>query len=32
LPDELFYSGPVVPGEHATLVWSEGDAHALPNA
>jgi putative spermidine/putrescine transport system ATP-binding protein len=32
LPDKLFYSGPVVPGEHATLVWSEDDAHALPNA
>ena len=32
LPDKLFYAGPVAPGERATLVWSEEDVHALPNA
>ncbi|WP_431995560.1 TOBE domain-containing protein [Serratia ureilytica] len=29
MPDDLFYSGPVRPGDPATLVWAERDAHAL---
>jgi putative spermidine/putrescine transport system ATP-binding protein len=29
LPDDLFYAGPVKPGDAATLVWAEADAHVL---
>jgi len=29
VPDDMFYAGPVQPGDAATLVWSEADAHAL---
>ncbi|HEX9461436.1 MAG TPA: ABC transporter ATP-binding protein [Alphaproteobacteria bacterium] len=29
LPDGTFYAGPVAPGDAATVVWSERDAHAL---
>ena len=29
VPDDIFYAAPVAPGEPATLVWSERDAHAL---
>jgi putative spermidine/putrescine transport system ATP-binding protein len=29
LPDDMFYSGPVKPGDPATLVWAEADAHVL---
>jgi hypothetical protein len=32
LPDKLFFADPVEPGEQAPRVWSEEDAHALPNA
>jgi putative spermidine/putrescine transport system ATP-binding protein len=30
LPDDLYFAGPVQPGESATLVWSEADVHRLP--
>jgi putative spermidine/putrescine transport system ATP-binding protein len=29
LPDHTFFAGPVRPGDDATLVWSEADAHRL---
>ena len=29
LPDDMFFAGPVQPGDAATLVWSEADAHRL---
>ena len=29
VPDAEFYARPVEPGEPATLVWAERDAHAL---
>jgi len=29
VPDNLFYAKPVEPGEAATFVWSEHDAHAV---
>ena len=29
LPDDAFFAGPVRPGDAATLVWSEADAHPL---
>jgi len=29
VPDNLFYAKPVEPGEPATFVWSEHDAHAV---
>ncbi|SDB06988.1 ABC transporter ATP-binding protein [Belnapia rosea] len=29
VPDEQFYAEPVAPGDSATLVWRERDAHAL---
>jgi len=29
VPDSLFYDRPVEPGDPATLVWAERDAHAL---
>jgi putative spermidine/putrescine transport system ATP-binding protein len=29
LPDDLFYAGPVKPGDVATLVWATADAHVL---
>jgi putative spermidine/putrescine transport system ATP-binding protein len=29
LPDNVFFAGPVRPGDPATLVWSEADAHSL---
>jgi putative spermidine/putrescine transport system ATP-binding protein len=32
LPDHLFFAGPVQPGDPATLVWSEADAHRLEAA
>jgi putative spermidine/putrescine transport system ATP-binding protein len=32
LPDSVFYAKPVAPGEAATLVWSDRDAHALAEA
>ena len=32
VPDGEFYARPVEPGEPATLVWAELDAHALAEA
>ena len=32
LPDGAFYARPVEPGDAATLVWSERDAHVLAEA
>ncbi|HET7882339.1 MAG TPA: ABC transporter ATP-binding protein [Acetobacteraceae bacterium] len=32
LPDNNFYARPVEPGEAATLIWSERDAHVLAGA
>ena len=32
VPDEQFYAEPVQPGDAATLVWAERDAHALAGA
>jgi putative spermidine/putrescine transport system ATP-binding protein len=32
VPDAEFYARPVEPGEPATLVWAERDAHALAEA
>jgi putative spermidine/putrescine transport system ATP-binding protein len=32
LPDDLFFAGPVQPGEPATFVWSEADVHRLDAA
>ena len=32
LPDGDFYARPVEPGDAATLVWSERDAHVLAEA
>jgi putative spermidine/putrescine transport system ATP-binding protein len=32
LPDSLFFAGPVRPGDAATLVWLESDAHRLDAA
>jgi hypothetical protein len=32
LPDDTFFSGPVQPGDAATLVWSEADAHHIDAA
>jgi len=32
LPDSLFFAGPVQPGDIATFVWSESDAHRLDAA
>jgi putative spermidine/putrescine transport system ATP-binding protein len=32
LPDDLFFARPVQPGDAATLVWSEADAHRLEAA
>ena len=29
VPDTLFYAHPIEPGEPATFVWSERDAHAV---
>jgi putative spermidine/putrescine transport system ATP-binding protein len=29
VPDDVFYNGPVRPGDAATLVWAERDAHSL---
>jgi len=29
VPDDTFYAGPVQPGDAATLVWAEQDAHSL---
>jgi putative spermidine/putrescine transport system ATP-binding protein len=29
LPDNLYFAGPVHPGDAATLVWAEADAHHL---
>jgi hypothetical protein len=29
LPDGDYYARPVMPGDAATLVWSERDAHVL---
>ena len=29
IPDELFFAAPVDIGQAVTLIWSEGDAHAL---
>jgi putative spermidine/putrescine transport system ATP-binding protein len=32
LPDDLFFARPVQPGDAATLVWSDADAHRLEPA
>jgi putative spermidine/putrescine transport system ATP-binding protein len=32
LPDDMYFAGPVQPGDPATLVWSETDAHQLDAA
>lgn len=32
LPDDMFFARPVQPGDAATLVWSEADAHHLDAA
>ena len=32
LPDHVFFAGPVRPGDAATLIWSEADAHYLDAA
>jgi len=32
LPDHTFFAGPVQPGDAATLIWSEADAHYLDAA
>ena len=32
VPDREFYAHPVAPGDPATLIWSEQDAHALSEA
>jgi putative spermidine/putrescine transport system ATP-binding protein len=32
VPDEQFYREPVGPGDPATLVWSEHDAHVMAQA
>jgi putative spermidine/putrescine transport system ATP-binding protein len=32
LPDNLYFAGPVHPGDPATLVWAEADAHHLDAA
>ena len=32
LPDDTYFSGPVQPGDDATLVWSEADAHHIDTA
>jgi putative spermidine/putrescine transport system ATP-binding protein len=32
LPDHAFFAGPVRPGDAATLIWSEADAHYLDAA
>ena len=32
LPDSMFFAGPVQPGDAATLIWSEADAHRLEAA
>jgi putative spermidine/putrescine transport system ATP-binding protein len=32
LPDKLFFADPVQPGDPATLVWSDADAHRLDAA
>jgi putative spermidine/putrescine transport system ATP-binding protein len=29
IPDELFFAAPVDVGQPVTLIWSDGDAHAL---
>jgi putative spermidine/putrescine transport system ATP-binding protein len=29
MPDDVFYAGPVKPGDSATLVWAETDVHFL---
>jgi putative spermidine/putrescine transport system ATP-binding protein len=29
VPDDAFYAEPVQPGDAATLIWAERDAHAL---
>jgi putative spermidine/putrescine transport system ATP-binding protein len=29
LPDHLYFADPVQPGEEATLIWSEAEAHRL---
>jgi putative spermidine/putrescine transport system ATP-binding protein len=29
LPDDMFFAQPVQPGDDATLVWLETEAHAL---
>jgi putative spermidine/putrescine transport system ATP-binding protein len=29
LPDNMFFAQPVQPGDFATLVWSEAEAHYL---
>jgi putative spermidine/putrescine transport system ATP-binding protein len=29
LPDDAFYAEPVQPGDAATLIWAERDAHVL---
>ncbi|MDO9713436.1 ABC transporter ATP-binding protein [Paracraurococcus lichenis] len=30
MPDDRFFAEPVQPGDEATIVWSERDAHAMP--
>jgi putative spermidine/putrescine transport system ATP-binding protein len=32
VPDRMFYEKPAMPGDHATLVWSSQDTHALTEA
>ncbi|HQT77282.1 MAG: Fe3+/spermidine/putrescine ABC transporter ATP-binding protein [Rhodospirillales bacterium 20-64-7] len=32
VPDQIFYRKPAQPGDHAILVWSEQDSHALIEA
>jgi len=32
IPDDMFYAGPVEPGDAATLIWNHNDAHALTQA
>ncbi len=32
LPDNLYFAGPVHPGDAATLIWAEADAHHLDAA
>ncbi|HEX2939736.1 MAG TPA: ABC transporter ATP-binding protein [Rhodopila sp.] len=32
VPDQVFYHKPAAPGDHAILIWSEQDSHALAEA